>query len=219
MVRTPFMPVLRRAGRIITRRRGEGARLLARHTPEGRYAGAVSSRTGIVVLLLAVLAVPVGRPRAQKRKVVTVDDSRHLWATVNVCDPATPPAGRRPRHDRDPRVDARLAPTAASACTCAFALQYFKEADQKWHNVVKGGDSAGSASGSRATRRASPGATSASRRRRSPTIRLRGKVNFEWRLKGEVMRRAVEAHDGGPQVQRGHVPRGLLRGECTISAP
>ena len=117
----------------------------------------------MVVVLLAALALPLGTAGAQKR-VVTVDGSRHLWATVNVCDPADPPSEIGP-DTIGIRASMPGSANGQEIMYMRFRVQYFKEADQKWHNVVKGGDSGWQRAGlGRATRRASRGATSASSR-------------------------------------------------------
>ena len=65
-----------------------------------------------------------------------------------------------------------------------FRVQFLTDADPKWHNVTKGGDSGWTEVG-----RARYKARQSGRYFRftppsgKPTIVLRGKVNFEWRLR------------------------------------
>ena len=215
MVRTPFMPVLRRVRRIITRRRdeGPGLRLL-----DGRYAGAVSSKTGIVVALVAACALPAATAGgAQRNKVVTVDASRHLWATVNVCDPAEPPADIGPdtigiRGSMPGSRDGR------ERMYMRFRVQFFKDADQKWHNVVKGGDSGWTYVGRARYKARQSGRTFRFMPAASPTVLLRGKVNYEWRLRGEVTRKAVKLTSKGHKSSAGAFPAGHSEATCTITA-
>jgi hypothetical protein len=217
MVRTPFMRVLRRREQIITATAGEGVRLAARRPPEGRYAGRVSSRTGIVVVVLAALALPLGTAAAAKR-VVTVDNSRHLWATINVCDPADPPADIGPdtigiRASMPGSADGR------ELMYMRFRVQYLKDADQKWHNVVNGGDSDWHRVGRAEIKAIQSGRTFRfSPPSGKPTVLLRGKVNFEWRLRGEVTRRAVKLTTKGHTSKAGAFPAGYSEATCTITA-
>src|SRR5687768_3887982 len=91
MMRTPFMRVLRACRQIITRARVDRRRPSARGGHDQRYAGGVSSQRGMLVaVLLAAIGLPLATAGAQRAP--TVQQSRHLWATVNVCDPADPPA-------------------------------------------------------------------------------------------------------------------------------
>jgi hypothetical protein len=209
------MSPLRRRARIITRARRKRVRLPARRPPAGRYAGAVSSRTGIVVALVAVCAAPIA---AQARKVVTVDSSRHLWATVNVCDPAEPPAGIGPdtigiRASMPGSRDGR------EVMYMRFRVQFFKDADQTWHNVVNGGDSGWHPVGlARYKARQSGRYFRFSPPTGSPTVLLRGKVNFEWRLRGEVTRRAAKLTSKGHKSSAGSFPADYSEATCTITA-
>jgi hypothetical protein len=191
---------------------------VARRPGEGRYAGAVvSSRTGIVVVLVAACAIPAAGAAAQKRKVVTVDNSRHLWATVNVCDPADPPADIGPdtigiRGSMPGSRDGR------ERMYMRFRVQFFKDADQKWHNVVKGGDSGWTFVGLARYKARQSGRTFRFLPTGSPTVLLRGKVNYEWRLKGEVTRRAVKLTSKGHRSSAGDFPAGYSEASCTITA-
>ena len=192
--------------------------MVARRPAGERYARAVSSRTGIVVVLVAACALPAATAGAQKRKIVTVDNSRHLWATVNVCDPAEPPADIGPdtigiRASMPGSRDGR------EIMYMRFRVQFFKELDQKWHNVVKGGDSGWQRVGlARYKARQSGRYFRFSPPVGSPTVQLRGKVNFEWRLKGEVTRKAVKLTSKGHKSSAGSFPAGYSEATCTITA-
>jgi hypothetical protein len=169
------------------------------------------------VVVLAALALPLGTAAAQKRKVVTVEASRHLWATVNVCDPTDPPA----------EIGADTIGIRASMPGSAdgreimymrFRVQYFKDADQKWHNVVKGGDSGWQRAGLARYKARQAGRYFRFTPTGAPTVQLRGKVNFEWRLKGEVTRRAVKLTTKGHKSSAGSFPPGYSEATCTITA-
>lgn len=167
---------------------------------------------------MAACALPAATAGAQKRKIVTVDDSRHLWATVNVCDPAEPPPDIGPdtigiRASMPGSRDGR------EIMYMRFRVQFFKELDQKWHNVVKGGDSGWQRVGlARYKARQSGRYFRFSPPVGSPTVQLRGKVNFEWRLKGEVTRKAVKLTSKGHKSSAGSFPAGYSEATCTITA-
>lgn len=171
----------------------------------------------MVVVVLAALALPLGAAAADK-KVVTVEASRHLWATVNVCDPPAPPDGIGPdtigiRASMPGSADGR------EIMYMRFRVQYLKDADQQWHNVVKGGDSGWQRAGlARYKARQSGRYFRFSPPSGKPTVLLRGKVNFEWRLKGEVTRQAVKLTTKGHKSSAGSVPDGYSEATCTITA-
>ena len=216
------MRVLRRCETIITRGRDGGRGrpwLPARATPEPRYAGRVSSssRGTLVTVLLAAIALPLALSASAHTRVVTVQQSRHLWATVNVCDPASPP----------PEIGADTIGIRASMpgsrdgreiMYMRFRVQFFKDADQHWHNVVVGGDSGWQRVGfarykARQSGRYFRFETPAGK----DTVLLRGKVNYEWRLRGEVVRKAVKITSAGHRSSAGSFPDGYSEATCTIT--
>lgn len=170
----------------------------------------------MVVVVAAMLLVPIAASGAQ-RKVVTVDSSRHLWATVNVCDPADPPPNIGPdtigiRASMPGSRDGR------ERMYMRFRVQYFKESDQKWHNVTNGGDSGWQRAGlARYKARQSGRYFRFSPPTGKPTVLLRGKVNFEWRLRGEVTRRAAKLTTRGHKSSAGSFPPGYSEAICTIT--
>jgi hypothetical protein len=178
----------------------------------------MSSRTGIVAVVLGVLAVPLAMASAQPRKVVTVQQSRHLWATVNVCDPTDPPPDIGPdtigiRASMPGSADGR------EVMFMRFRVQFFKESDQQWHNVTNGGDSGWQRAGlARYKARQSGRYFRFSPPSGKPAVLLRGKVNYEWRLKGEVTRTAVKLTTKGHKSSAGAFPAGYSEATCTITA-
>jgi hypothetical protein len=179
----------------------------------------VSPRTGIAVVVLAACALVVGTAAAQKGKVVTVDGSRHLWATVNVCDPADP----RPADIGPDTIGIRASMPGSrdgrEVMYMRFRVQFFKDADQKWHNVVKGGDSGWQRVGlARYKARQSGRYFRFMPPTGSTMVMLRGKVGYEWRLKGEVTRKAVKLTSKGHKSSAGSFPAGYSEATCTITA-
>ncbi|HEX4345795.1 MAG TPA: hypothetical protein VHZ31_09550 [Solirubrobacteraceae bacterium] len=183
----------------------------------------MSPRAAIAAgLLVAIAAVPLAAASAATTKakpkapVATVLKSRHLWATVNVCDPSTPPPGIP--DTIGVRASMPGAADGREIMYMRFRVQFLSDTDQKWHNVTQGGDSGWTKVGfARYKARQSgrnfrlsppPGKTS---------ITLRGKVNFEWRLKGEVVRQAVEVTTKGHKSSAGSYPAGYTEATCTIT--
>lgn len=209
------MRLLRRAEQIITPCRDAGVGCAGSEHGDGRYAPGVSSRTGIVVAVLAAVALPV----ASSGAVVTVTASRHLWATVNLCDPAEPPAGIGP-NTIGIRASMPGSRDGREIMYMRFRLQYFKDADMKWHNVVGGLSDSGWTRVGFARYKARQGGRYFFNVAPPPgktTVLLRGKVRFEWRLRGEVVRKASKLTTKGHKSSAGAFPAGYSAVNCTIT--
>jgi len=167
-----------------------------------------------VVLLLAAVALPV----ASSNAVVTVDGSRHLWATVNFCDPETPPEGIGP-NTIGIRASMPGSRDGREIMYMRFRLQFFRDADSKWHNVTSGlSDSGWTRVGfARYKARQSGRYFRFMPPTGKPTVLLRGKVNYEWRLRGEVVRKAVKVTSKGHRSSAGSYPAGYSEATCTIT--
>jgi hypothetical protein len=181
----------------------------------------MSPRPTIVAgLLLAGFAVPIAATAAHGKASATptVQHSPHLWATVNVCDPATPPPDIGPdtvgiRASMPGSRDGR------EVMFMRFRVQYFKDADMRWHNVTRGGDSGWTRVGlARYKARQSGRYFRFSPPSGRPTVLLRGKVNFEWRLKGEVVRKAAKLTTKPHRSSAGSFPPGFSATTCTITS-
>ncbi len=166
-------------------------------------------------MLLAVVALPAAAPG----KVVTVENSRHLWATVNFCDPDTPPEGIAP-NTIGIRASMPGSRDGREIMFMRFRLQYFKDADQKWHNVTSGLSDSGWTRVGFARYKARQGGRyffSLMPPAGKTSVLLRGKVNFEWRLRGEVTRRASKLTKKGHKSTAGAFPAGYSAATCTIT--
>ncbi len=167
------------------------------------------------MLALAAIALPVAAWGA----IVTVETSRHLWATVNFCDPETPPEGIGPdtigiRASMPGSRDGR------EIMYMRFRLQFFKDADMKWHNVTSGLSDSGWTRVGFARYKARQGGRYFFNVVPPPgktTVLLRGKVNFEWRLRGEVVRKASKLATKGHNSSAGSFPAGYSEATCTIT--
>jgi len=212
------MRLLRRREQIITPSQHDRSGMRLAAPGPGATLVRVTPRTPILAgLLLAALALPIASAGAQKKKVVTVEKSRHLWSTVNLCDPAEPPAGIGPdtigiRASMPGSRDGR------EIMFMRFRVQFLSDVDQQWHNVTQGGDSGWMKVGrarykarqSGRNFRLTPPANRA-------TIMLRGKVSYEWRLRGEVVRKAATKTSKGHKSSAGAFPAGFSEETCTIT--
>ena len=176
------MRVLRRRVRIITARRAAGA------------------------LVLATAAGPIAAAGAQP----TVEDSRHLWATVNICDTERWPDWIGIRGSMPGARDGR------ETMWMRFQVQFLSADDDRWHTVPEGGDS-GFVSVGPARYKARQSGRSFRISPKGDQILLRGKVSFEWRLKGEVVRRASTRTRKGHRSSAGSDPPGYTASTCAIT--
>lgn len=179
----------------------------------------MSPRRGILAaLLLAAVALPIAAALAQSR-VVTVQKSRHLWATVNFCDPANPPDGIA-ANTIGIRASMPGSRDGREIMYMRFRLQYLRDSDQKWHNVTSGLSDPGWTRVGLARYKARQGGRyffNVVPPSGKQTVLLRGKVNFEWRLRGEVVRKAAKLTTRGHRSTAGAFPAGYSAATCTIT--
>jgi hypothetical protein len=174
------------------------------------------TRTAIVAAVaLGAAALPVAAPGATHG----VNASRLLWATVNVCDPVDPPAeiGVNTIGIRASMPGSR---DGREIMYMRFRLQFLKDSDQKWHNVTGGLSDSGWTRVGFARYKARQGGRyffNVVPPPGKPTVLLRGKVNFEWRLRGEVTRKAAKLTTKGHKSSAGSFPAGYSEATCTIT--
>lgn len=160
-------------------------------------------------MLVAVVALAlVLAPDASAARTPT---KTPLWATVNVCDTARHPdaIGIRASMPGLPRKRARL--------YMRFRVQWRDPADGLWHNILgDGGDSGFVKIGrGRATRQAgqifryqSPG--------QGRTLRLRGVVDFRWKLGSKVVRHSRRITERGHRSTAGADPKRYSAAVCVL---
>lgn len=174
--------------------------------PPGRCGAFVTARRAAAALLLAAAAAPVAAGADR-----TVDDSRHLWATVNVCDTERWPDTIGIRGSMPGAADDR------ETMWMRFQVQFRSAADERWHSVPEGGDSGYVFVGGARFKARQAGRSFRISPKRGEEVLLRGKVSFEWRLKGEVVRRATQRTRRGHRSSAGADPPGHTAATCTIS--
>lgn len=161
----------------------------------------------VIITLFGVAVVPV--PCAQ---AAPADDTRDPWATVNVCDTSDAPNTIGIRASVP-----GLRNSSAEQRYMRFVVQYFSREDERWYRVAEGGDSGYIQAKGRKARQLGRSF------RIEPTpgepVLLRGKVYFQWRVKGQgVVRTAVALTRKGHRSSAGDDPPGYSAATCTISA-
>lgn len=162
-------------------------------------------RTVIITLLVSVV-IPTGVAQA-----ATADVKRGLWATVNVCDTSNSPNTIGIRASMPV-----LRRKSAERRYMRFVVQYFSRADSRWYNVAEGGDSGYlQPKGPRARQL---GRSFRIQPTRGESVHLRGKVYFQWRVKGQgVVRSASVLTRKGHRSTAGDDPPGYSASTCTIT--
>ena len=156
----------------------------------------------IAALLLGGLAHPAGAQQVE---------SRHLWATVNVCDTI--------KHPDTIGIRASMpgSPNAKERMFMRFRVQYFSRGDNLWHNISKGGNSGFIDVGPARFKARQAGRLFVFRPPAGASFQLRGKVTFQWRLGKKVVRSAALLTTAGHRSTAGSDPAGYSSDTCVIS--
>jgi hypothetical protein len=168
----------------------------------------VLRRRIVIITLFGFAVVPVGVAHAG-----ATDDTRDPWATVNVCDTAGAPdtIGIRVsmpgvRAGSDEQRYARL------------VVQYFSREDSRWYRVAEGGDS-GYLSAGTGKKARQLGRSFRIEPMPGEPVLLRGKVTFQWRVKGQgVVRSSSVLTRKGHRSSAGDDPPGYSAATCTVTA-
>jgi hypothetical protein len=156
------------------------------------------------LLFLLILLVP------STAHAGTVDKSRHLWATVNICDTEQSPdtIGIRGSMPGSGKKRERM--------YMRFRVQFFSQVDQKWHNfLAKGTDSGYVPVGSARYKARQSGWTFPFRLEPGQEYQLRGAVSFQWRRGDRVVRRAAKRTTKGHKTAMSE-PEGYSAATCVI---
>jgi hypothetical protein len=163
-------------------------------------------RRALIITLIGAAVGPVAAAQA-----AAADDAREPWATVNVCDTdaapdtvgirASMPGSRSGREERYMR----------------FVVEYHSRADERWYRIAAGGDS-GYLSIGKGRKARQFGRSFRIEPLAGQPVLLRGRVLFQWRVKGAVVRRASELTRKGHRSNTGDDPDGYSASTCTITA-
>lgn len=157
---------------------------------------------------LAALAVALAVGPAADGKGL---QSRHLWATVNVCDTISHP------NTIGIRGSMPGAANRKEQMFMRFRVQYFRIADQKWHNIRKGGDSGFIAVGPAKYKARQAGRLFVFAPPAGGSFQMRGRVSFEWRTGARVVHREALLTSAGHRSTAGSDPDGYSSNTCVIS--
>lgn len=153
---------------------------------------------------LIVSVVLVAPAHAAKKKTTL------LWATVNVCDTAKSPDMLGVRGSMPGTGD-------KGEMFMRFRVQYYDIEKKAWRAVKDDdADSGFLSAGSSRFKVRQTGATFHFPPPAGGRFRLRGVVDFEWRAKGKVIKRARRITEKGRQSVSGADPAGYSAAECVI---
>lgn len=139
-------------------------------------------------------------------------ESRHLWATINICDTL--------RHPDTIGIRASMPGSSfgkREEMFMRFKVQYFSRRDQLWHNISKGGSSEFRSVGPANVKARQAGVSFRFTPATGTVFLLRGKVNFQWRRNGKVMRSASRLTTAGHRSTAGSDPEGYSSDTCVIT--
>ena len=171
-----------------------------------RREGIITARRVAGAAAVAAALAPVAGAGAQRSA-----DDRNLWATVNVCDTERSPDTIGIRGSMPTNGDTR------ETQWMRFQVQFQSADDNRWHNVPEGGDSGFISVGQARDRARQAGRSFRISPRKGETVLLRGRISFEWRLRGAVTRRAWRLTRGGHRSSAGADPPDYTAATCTIT--
>ena len=156
--------------------------------------------------LLPLLILLVASPA----HAATVDKSRHLWATVNICDTKNNPdtIGVRASMPGSGRRGERM--------YMRFRVQFFSQVDQRWHNFLAPGTTSSWVSvGSARYKARQSGWSFPFELEPGQEYQLRGAVSFQWRRGKKVVRRAAKRTSKGHRTALSD-PEGYSAATCVL---
>jgi hypothetical protein len=153
-----------------------------------------------LVLVLAALAFPAAASAAQP----------DVWATVNVCDTAKHPnaLGVRASMPGARRKSVKL--------YMRFRIEWKDPSDGLWHNTIGFGDSGFIDIGRPKSGLRRQAGYLFPLEKPSAPLRLRGKVDFEWRIGKHVVRRKRAHTEKGHRSGAGSDPKGHSAATCLL---
>ncbi|MEA2154897.1 MAG: hypothetical protein QOE11_1037 [Solirubrobacteraceae bacterium] len=172
-----------------------------------RPAEIITARRAVGAFVLAAAIAPIAAADAQSSS----DDSRRLWATVNVCDTERWPDTIGIRGSMPGSGDDR------GTLWMRFQVQFQSPDDGLWHNVPEGGDSGFVLAGSGRAKARQAGRSFRISPKKGEQVLLRGRVSFEWRLKDVVTRSASMRTAKGHRSSAGSDPPGYTASTCTVT--
>ena len=140
----------------------------------------------------------------------TIYQSRHLWATIDVCSPGDQP------HTVGVRGSMPGSGLANESMYMRFQLQY-RNADGVWIDIGANADSGFLAVGPSTFKARQSGRNFMLNAQTGSRYVVRGVVTFEWRRRGHVVRNAQKATAAGHQALADADPAGYSAAACALS--
>jgi hypothetical protein len=165
----------------------------------------VLRRRPVIITLFAASACCALAPAA-----AVADETRDPWATVNVCDTAGAP------NTIGIRASMPGSRNAQEERYMRFVVQYFSRDDGRWYRVAAGGDS-GYLSIGKGRKARQFGRSFRIEPPAGQPVLLRGRVFFQWRVRGEAARSASALTRRGHRSNTGDDPAGYSASTCTIA--
>jgi hypothetical protein len=170
---------------------------------DSRWArGRAAACAGAALFALTAAASPHGH---------TIYQSRHLWATIDVCGPRDQP------HTVGVRGSMPGSGLANELMFMRFALQY-RDAAGAWLNIGASADSGFLAVGQSTFKARQSGRNFMLDVAPGSHYIVRGVVTFEWRRRGHVVRNAQKETTAGHQALAGADPPGYSAAACELSS-
>lgn len=167
----------------------------------------VLRRRATIITLIGITVLPACAVQA-----ATGDGRRSAWATVNVCNTAASP------NTIGIRASVPGVRNRSETRYVRFVVQYYSRDKKRWYRVSEGGDS-GYLRAGRGRRSRQLGRSFRIEPPRGESVLLRGKVYFQWRVKGKgVVRRTRAVTRKGHRSSAGDDPSGYSAATCTIDA-
>jgi hypothetical protein len=164
-------------------------------------------RVGIITLFV-VLVVPIAAAQAAPGS----DDTREVWATVNVCDTAGAP------DTIGIRASMPGSRSGAEVRWMRFVVEYYSQDEDRWYRLAEGGDSGFLRVGKGRIPRQFGRSLRIQPTAGKPVL-LRGRVFFHWRTDGgEVLQRESARTRKGHRSNAGADPSGYSAATCTVTS-
>ena len=151
---------------------------------------------------------------AEKKRPKRVDlkTSKHLWATINVCDTAA--------HENTVGVRGSMPGLGhkPSKQQMRFQVQYRTD-DGDWRHAGEDADSGWQNVGRTVRQRVESGQNFTFVPPDEGAHRLRGVVRFRWLKRGETVAYQLRLTEAGHKTTAGADPKGYSASSCSITAP
>lgn len=160
-----------------------------------------------IITLFVLLVVPVAAAQAAQ----STDDTREVWATVNVCDTADAP------NTIGIRASMPGSRSGAEVRWMRFVVEYHSQEEDRWYRLADGGDS-GYLRVGKGRRPKQFGRSLRIAPAAGKQVLVRGRVFFQWRTEGgEVLQSASARTRKGRRSDAGADPPGYSAATCTIT--